>query len=109
MQRRIKLPITTPASMFRSLTRISLGRTGASPSFPHLRPFTYAAKHRVLPTTLYRTEMQLERRSGLYDLSQQQDGWADYEAVELSQDGLVRPNINPRGRQFALVKVLRLT
>ncbi|KAJ5782844.1 hypothetical protein N7457_004618 [Penicillium paradoxum] len=82
--------------MLRSVTRFSRGLAGINSSSPCRRAFTYAAKHTIFPATLYRTDMQFERISELYDLSMQIDGWADREGVEISKDGLVHPNICQR-------------
>ncbi|KAJ5952362.1 uncharacterized protein N7479_010775 [Penicillium vulpinum] len=80
--------------MCQSLTRLSLGFTSISSSLVLRRTFTYASRHRAFPTTLYLPQLQLQRKSKLYDLALRQTEWAYSDGVEISADGLVHPNIN---------------
>lgn len=64
------------------------------------RSFSLISVHRAFPATLYR--FQLQRKSGLYDKQLQGDDQDFNDAVEVSNDGLVRPGITSDGAQEIL-------
>lgn len=55
--------------------------------------------HRTFPATLYR--FQTHRDSKLFDKAFEQDDWEYEDGVEISEDGLVHPNVTLDGTQNA--------
>jgi hypothetical protein len=87
--------------MLRSIAHVSISHRGfAARASVKRRSLCLISVHRALPATLYR--FQLQRESGLYDKQLQGDDQDFNDAVEVSNDGLVRPGITGDGAQLLL-------
>jgi hypothetical protein len=63
--------------------------------FNNRRTFSVFSVHSTFPATLYR--YQLGRESKLYDRKLQQEDDEVQDAVDISKDGLIYPELSPKG------------
>jgi hypothetical protein len=94
--------------MFKAISCVSPGRRGFVARVGRFkrRSFCLVSVHRTFPATLYR--FQLQRESALYNKKLQKDDQDFNDAVEVSEDGLVRPGIISDGTHALLSDILSL-